>query len=183
MMSQAFPSAPTAADWVAALQLQPHPEGGYFRETYRAPEGISLAALPARFQTGNSGSGLPARAFSTAIYYLLEAKQFSALHRIKSDEFWHFYAGTGLTVEIIDPQGQHSQLNLGANPKQGQVFQGVVMAGCWFGAAVTDAQGYALVGCTVAPGFDFSDFEMGERQHLLAAYPHHGELIRRLTRI
>jgi uncharacterized protein len=180
-MSQSFISAPTAADWVTALQLQPHPEGGYFRETYRASEGISLAALPTRFQAGSSGA--PSRAFSTAIYYLLEAGQFSALHRIKSDEFWHFYAGTGLTVEIIDPQGQHSQLHLGANPTQGQVFQGVVMAGCWFGAAVSEAQGYALVGCTVAPGFDFCDFEMGERQHLLAAYPHHHELIHRFTRI
>jgi uncharacterized protein len=177
----------TAADWVVALNLQPHPEGGYFRETYRAAESIPLAALPARFREGLVPAASE-RVFSTAIYYLLEAGQFSALHRIKSDEFWHFYAGTGLTVEIISPDGLHSQLQLGARPDQGQVFQGVVKAGAWFGAAVSQPhgyaqpQGYALVGCTVAPGFDFADFEMAERQQLLNAFPQHQALITRFTR-
>jgi uncharacterized protein len=184
-MSESLSPPCTAADWVTALQLQPHPEGGYFRETYRAPEGVPLTALPERFQqslglTPEYPPGL--RVFSTAIYYLLEAGQFSALHRIKSDECWHFYAGTGLTVEILSPKGEHSQLHLGSRHDLGQVFQGVVTAGDWFGAAVTHAQGYALVGCTVAPGFDFADFEMAERQQLLAAFPQHQALITQFTR-
>lgn len=183
-MSESSLLPTTAADWVTALQLQPHPEGGYFRETYRAKEGVPLTTLPERFQQSSApasgASGL--RVFSTAIYYLLEAGQFSALHRIKSDECWHFYAGTGLTVEILSPEGEHSQLHLGPRPDLGQVFQGVVTAGDWFGAAVTQAQGYALVGCTVAPGFDFADFEMAQRQQLLVAFPQHQALITQFTR-
>jgi uncharacterized protein len=170
----------TTPDWVSALQLQPHPEGGFFRETYRSSEAIPPVGLPNRFQ---NGTAVPTgRAFATAIYYLLQGEQFSALHRIKSDEFWHFYAGTGLTVEIISPTGEQTQLLLGANPTRGQVFQGVVLAGSWFGARVTDGQGYALVGCTVAPGFDFADFEMARRQELLTAFPQHEAVILQLTR-
>jgi uncharacterized protein len=173
-------------DWVTTLQLQPHPEGGYFRETYRANEGIQLADLPERFWVGtaeaqesNAGG---VRQFSTAIYYLLPYGHFSSLHRIKSDEVWHFYAGSCLSVYAIDTQGQLSVLKLGGHPEQREVFQGVVKAGCWFGARVEVPDTYALVGCTVAPGFDFADFELAERQKLLQQFPQHQELILQLTR-
>jgi predicted cupin superfamily sugar epimerase len=182
-MSQ--PKVRTAAQWVEYLHLQPHPEGGFFRETYRAPEGVALDHLPSRF-----GMGDQLRQFSTAIYYLLETGQFSSLHRIQSDEVWHFYAGSCLEVYSISPTGELTLLKLGNDPAAGEVFQGVVSEGSWFGAMLgstgldNDAPGnYALVGCTVAPGFDFNDFELGTRADLLAQFPQHAAVIRKLTRL
>ena len=157
-----------AAHWIRTLGLQPHPEGGHFRETYRAAESIPASGLPARFGG--------ARSFSTAIYFLLESGGFSALHRIKSDEAWHFHAGSPLEIFTIDPAGALRVLRLGDG-----AFQAVVPAGCWFGARVAAPGSYALVGCTVAPGFDFADFEMGRRADLLRHYPQHRELILQLT--
>lgn len=146
----------TAQDWIEKLQLAKHPEGGYYRETYRA---MSEVATPAG-----------KRSASTAIYFLLPAGEVSRLHRIKSDEVWHFYAGSALTVHVL---GEASvELSI-ANP------QAVVRAGKWFGATV--AREYALVGCTVAPGFDFQDFEMGDRATLLRQFPQHRQVIERLT--
>jgi len=156
--------------WVERLNLARHPEGGWFRETYRAAESVS-AGLPERFDGP--------RSFSTAIYYLLEQGDYSRLHRIKSDEIWHFYAGAPLVVHMIDPLGSCSCLRLGCNPEQGELFQVVVPAGCWFGAE--SLGGYSLVGCTVAPGFDFRDFEMADAESLLREYSRHAALIRRLT--
>ena len=153
----------TAQDWIALLQLVSHPEGGFYRETYRSPVAVVLPAF-----TG-------ARAVSTAIYFLLPAGNVSALHRIKSDEIWHFYAGQALTIHLITAAGKYTALTVG--PDQPQA---VVPAGCWFGATIET--GYALVGCTVAPGFDFCDFEMAERSALLAMYPQHRTLIERLTK-
>ncbi len=163
-----------AQHWIDALQLRPHPEGGYFRETYRASEGIRREHLPTRF-TGD-------RTFSTAIYYLLSGTDFSALHRIKQDEVWHFHDGAGLTVHVIDSAGDYSAIQLGRSIQQGEVPQAVVRAGCLFGASVRDPKSYALVGCTVAPGFDFADFEVPSRQQLVALYPPHRQIIERLTR-
>lgn len=163
----------TAQALIEQLALARHPEGGWFRETYRASEQMAAQALPARF----GGD----RSFSTAIYFLLEAGDISALHRIRSDEVWHFYAGSALDVHCIAPEGAHQVLRLGANPAAGQQFQAVVPAGCWFGAELA-GDGFALVGCTVAPGFDFADFEMGEAQPLAVRYPQHAALIKRLTR-
>jgi predicted cupin superfamily sugar epimerase len=120
---------------------------------------------------------------------LLEIGQFSSLHRIQSDEVWHFYAGSCLEVYSINPAGELSLLKLGNDPTAGEVFQGVVSAGSWFGATLgstgldNDASGnYALVGCTVAPGFNFNDFELGTQANLLAQYPQHAAVIRKLTR-
>ena len=154
---------------IERLQLTPHPEGGYFRETYRASESIGASALPRRF----SGE----RSISTAIYFLLEAGQCSHLHRIRSDEVWHFYAGDPLDVVEIDGAGGLRTTRLGA----GRVYQHVVPAGVWFGAAPAEGGRFALVGCTVAPGFDFADFELAERAALLREYPRHQDWIRRLT--
>ncbi len=159
--------------WVQKYQMQPHPEGGFFVETYRSAESISHAALPARFG-GN-------RSFSTGIYFLLENHHFSAFHRIQADEMWHFYAGQPLSVYVIHPDGVLETIKLGANPEQGEVFQAVVPAGTWFGSKPSPDSEYSLVGCTVAPGFDFEDFEMATRQELLTTYPQHAEIIRLLT--
>lgn len=161
-------------DYIRTLNLQPHPEGGWYRETYRASEDIPQARLPVRY----SGT----RPSSTAIYFLLTAETFSALHRIKSDELWHFYAGSALTVHVIDLEGNYRALRLGSDLERGEIFQAVVPSGCWFGASVDAPQGFALVGCTVAPGFDFADFEMGVRGDLIGKYPRHRALIERLTR-
>jgi len=164
----------TAAYWIDRLGLEKHPEGGFFRETYRSEEAVDGPALPDRF----GGS----RAFCTAIYFLLEGSDFSALHRIRSDEIWHFYAGAPLTVHVIAPDGDHSTAVLGRGPEAGETFQAVVKAGCWFGALVGGTTSYSLVGCTVAPGFAFEDFELANRHELLVRYPQHRVLIERLTR-
>jgi predicted cupin superfamily sugar epimerase len=163
-----------AQRWIDGLQLRPHPEGGYYRQTYRCAEVVPAAALPPRF----GGD----RAFSTAIYFLLEGDDFSALHRIKSDEMWHFYDGSPLTVHTIDPHGEYAAITLGRDLAAGQVPQAVVPAGWLFGSALNDTRLYALVGCTVAPGFDFADFEMPGREKLLRLYPRHRQVIERLTR-
>ena len=163
-----------AGYWVKRLRLEPHPEGGYFRQTYRSKTTIPREALPAGFGG--------ARAASTAIYFLLEGKNFSAFHRLRSDEMWHFYAGSPLLVHVIDISGKHSTIFLGCAPDVGQTLQAVVPAGCWFASHVWDWKSYALVGCTVAPGFDFEDFQMGKREELLSKYPQHRDVIRRLTR-
>ena len=135
---------------------------------------IAQQALPEGF------SG--ARPASTAIYFLLEGDNFSAFHRLRSDEMWHFYAGSPLAVHVIDPAGGYSSIVLGNDPRARQVFQALVKARCWFASHVADWKGWALVGCTVAPGFDFEDFEMGKREELNARYPQHREVIKRLTR-
>lgn len=156
------------------LKLKRHPEGGYFCETYRATETIPAAALPDRFQ----GS----RHYATAIYYLLQSNDFSALHRLSSDEIWHFYGGAPLDIHTIDPSGNYQKHRLGNDLQNGQSFQIVVAAGCWFGATVALPDSYTLAGCGVAPGFDFADFELADSQSLIGNYPQHAALILRLTR-
>lgn len=163
-----------AERWIEALQLRPHPEGGWFREFYRAPETIPQQSLPGRF----GGD----RHFSTAIYFLLKRSEFSALHRIKQDELWHFYDGTSLKIHIIDPAGRYSVKTLGRNIESGEGLVAVVKAGSLFGAMVADPDSFALVGCTVAPGFDFADFELPDREQILNQYPQHHDIINKLTR-
>ena len=158
--------------WINHLGLSPHPEGGYYRVTYKSDLTITRSALPSSYQGDRSAS--------TAIYFLLDGRDFSAFHRIASDEVWHFYAGSSLVVYVIDPDGDYSELHLGDGSDE---FQAVVKAGCWFASRVKDGAGFALVGCTVAPGFDFADFELAVRPDLVAAYPQHRELIEELTRL
>jgi uncharacterized protein len=149
----------TAVDWIERLALTRHPEGGWYRETYRSGERVEAAALPARF-------GGP-RALSTAIYYLLRAGERSALHRIKSDEVWHHYAGDAVTLWLLDAPGVAREVRLGGDGEP----QVVIPAGAWYGARVADGGAYALMGGTVAPGFDFADFELADRARLSAAWP------------
>ena len=162
-----------ARDWVKELALEAHPEGGYYKETYRCKEILAAVNLPDRFDQPHS--------FSTAIYYLLEAPDFSAFHRIKQDELWHFYQGSALTIHVITNTGKYQKLSLGNDPNQGQAFQQLVKAGDWFAATVDEADSFALVGCTVAPGFEFADFELADRKQLIGLYPTHENVITQYT--
>jgi predicted cupin superfamily sugar epimerase len=164
----------SAQYWIDKLHLLPHPEGGHYRETYRSELSIAKAALPPQF----AGP----RLVSTAIYFLLEGENFSAFHRLQSDELWHFYYGSPIVVHIIEPDGGYSQILLGDDPDACEVLQAVVKAGRWFASRVRDTKTFALAGCTVAPGFDFADFEMGKRAELVMLYPQHRKLIESLTR-
>lgn len=151
---------------ISQYQLEPHPEGGYFRETYR-----SAARL-----AGTT------RSLSTAIYYLLPAGQRSLLHRIGADEVWHFYLGDPLLVIELQPGAEAKVTRLGREHSRGETLQHVVPAGTWFGAMPAPGSAYSLVGCTVAPGFEFSDFELAERAALLAQFPGARASIEQLTR-
>lgn len=164
----------TTEQIIQQFNLLPHPEGGYYKQTYISIETIPAAGLPERFPS--------ARHFSTAIYFLLGGNDFSAFHRIKSDEVWHFYAGEGLHIYVIHPDGEAELLKLGNDLANGYAFQHVVKAGCWFASKPVHQNGFSLVGCTVAPGFDFADFEMGDKNHLLKLYPRYEEWINRLCR-
>jgi predicted cupin superfamily sugar epimerase len=158
--------------WIENLKLLPHPEGGFYKETYRSKEEFDHQQLPPRY-TG-------ARNFSTAIYFLLRSQDRSVFHRIQSDELWHFYAGTTLLIYVLTPDGLKIY-RLGADPLQGDSLQVLVPAGCWFGAMVEKPDSYALCGCTVAPGFDFADFEMANRDELLKTFPDQEDIIMKLT--
>lgn len=163
-----------AQELIKKYNLLPHPEGGWYKETYRSAELVPAEALPGRF------SG--ARAFSTAIYFLLEQGNFSAFHRIKSDECWHFYAGDPLEVYVIQHNGALDIIRLGNDSNKDQVFQYVVPANCWFASKPAANSSYCFVGCTVAPGFDFADFEMAQADLLSNEFPAHATIIQQLCR-
>ncbi|MFO0725605.1 MAG: cupin domain-containing protein [Myxococcota bacterium] len=158
------------------LGLLPHPEGGFYRQTYRSSAVLGEAGLP-------SGYGGP-RATLTSIYFLLTRQSFSAFHRLRSDEIWHFYDGAPIHLFLIGPAGVRTEILLGRDPARGLQLQAVVPAGTWFGAYVeAEAEpDFALVGCDVAPGFDFLDFELADRAQLIAEVPQHRAIIERLTR-
>ncbi len=164
----------TAPELVNKFNLLPHPEGGWYRETYRSNETIAQQHLPERF----NGS----KVFSTAIYFLLDAGNFSAFHRIKSDECWHFYAGGALEIYVLQPNGDMVITQLGSNIANGEMFQYVVPANCWFASRPAPGSSFCFVGCTVAPGFDFDDFEMADAGRLSAGFPQHTALINQLCR-
>ncbi len=150
---------------IAAYRLAPHPEGGWYRETYRSMERVTTAHGTVRSAT-------------TSIYFLLTAETFSAFHRLASDETWHFYRGDPVTLDIIDASGRYETRTLG----DGDALQTTVVAGAHFAAHVESANGFAFVGCDVSPGFEFSEFHLTTRSMLTAAYPHLAPLIARYTR-
>ena len=158
---------------IKELDLRPHPEGGYFKETYRSEGAIKQNSLGPNFKS--------ARNYSTCIYFLLTSETFSAFHRIKQDEIWHFYEGSAIRLHTISEVGEHREYHIGNNFSNGQTPQLVVPADHWFAARVTDEHSYALVGCTVSPGFDFDDFELPMRKGLIAKFPQHKTLIREFT--
>ena len=164
----------TAAGLIQRLQLEPHPEGGFYKETYRSKGVISSSCLP--HDIGGD------RHYATAIYFLLQQGDYSAFHRIKSDECWHFYEGETLLVHVINPEGKYDRIKLGRRIDEGEVFQYVVPAGAWFASEPAPGSLFALVGCTVSPGFDFADFEMAQTQNLTREFPQYRMLIERLCR-
>ncbi|CAB3779382.1 cupin domain-containing protein [Paraburkholderia fynbosensis] len=155
---------------IRRFDLKPHPEGGFFNETYRSAQRVI-----------RDGGSTQNRSASTAIYYLLCDGAHSAWHRIRSDEVWHFYAGEPLNVHVLDASGALLTHKLGnALTHHDAVFQAVVPAGLWFAAECADPATFALVGCTVAPGFEFSEFEIGDVDALKAEHPQHAGVIARL---
>jgi uncharacterized protein len=165
---------PTAEQLIALLNLQPHPrEGGFFRETYRAAEQLPTAALPPHY-------GSP-RSAGTAIYYLLTPHTCSALHCLGSDEIFHFYLGSPVRMLQLFPDGQGKEIVLGPDLSSGQQVQVVVPRGVWQGSVLEPGGEFALLGCTVAPGFEYADYESGRRAELTARYPAFADLIERLT--
>jgi len=164
----------TVQQLVDQYNMQPHPEGGYYKETYRSSGLIPKTALPETF-TGD-------RNFATAIYFLLEQGNFSAFHKIKSDECWHFYAGQTLEVFVIMPNGDLETVQLGSNMQNNETFQYTVPANCWFASRPHADTVFSFVGCTVAPGFDFADFELANADALIETYPQHAAVIRSLCR-
>jgi predicted cupin superfamily sugar epimerase len=157
--------------WIRRLGLHAHPEGGWYCETYRAGQTIPAVALPPHFHGD--------RVCGTAIYYLLAEGQFSHLHRLRADEIWHLYDGGPLILHLFDDERGYSRLQLGTDARS--LPQAVVTAGTWFGASCASPRGYALVGCTMAPGFEFADFELADRADLLERFPGHAEIIESLT--
>lgn len=159
--------------WIEKLKLVKHPEGGYYAEVYRSDVQMEVEALP----EGYRGS----RSLATSIYFLLKGHEFSSFHRIQSDETWHFYEGATIELFVIRKDGVLDRILLGRNPDEGETLQTTILRNQWFAARVTDPAGYALVGCTVAPGFHFDDFELADRDELMEQHLQHGQLIKELT--
>lgn len=159
--------------WIKHLNLISHPEGGFYYETFASTEVIKKQALPNRFNAD--------RKYYTSIYFLLRTNQVSHFHRIKSDELWCFHDGAPLDIHVIDPEGNYYILKLGLNILTNQKPQQLVPAGSWFGASVNAMDAYSLVGCFVAPGFDFDDFELADRNEMQKKFPQHSAIINKLT--
>lgn len=164
----------TAERIIKLYNMKPLPgEGGYYVETYRAKEGIDNSALPERYEAD--------RAHSTAIFYLLTPDTQSYLHRLKSDEIYHFYLGDPVQMVLIHPSGTTRVIFLGHDLRAGQFVQAVVPAGIWQGCYLLEGGEFALMGATVAPGFEFADRELGDREALLEQFPQHEDFVKRLT--
>ncbi len=162
-----------ARELIERLGLVPLPgEGGYYRESYRSRETIPASALPTRYACEKT--------FSTAIYYLVTPGNHSKLHRLPSDELFHFYLGDPVEMLLLHPDGLHERVVVGGDILAGQRVQQLAPAGCWQGTRLIEGGRWALLGTTVAPGFDFDDFEPGDPVALAAAYPAAADLIRRL---
>jgi predicted cupin superfamily sugar epimerase len=166
-----MPRIPEVAELVSRLSLTPHPEGGWYRETHRSAQLV---------HSSEHGE----RAAFTSILFLLEAPQVSRFHRIDAEELWNWHAGSPLDVQVLAQStepGQRTTHRLG--PSAEECFQAVVPAGSWFAAEVASPGSWSLVGCVVAPGFEFRRFEMADREALLANYPREAETVLRLTPI
>lgn len=164
----------SAEYYIENLNLTKHPEGGYYREVYRSAETINAEVL----DSGMRGE----RNISTSIYYLLSGNDVSNFHRIKSDEIWHHYDGCPVRIFVIDQSGSIKEFLVGKNIVDGESIQLTIPKGCWFCAELVDKNSFALVSCTVAPGFDFTDFELAVREALLIEFPLHRELIIKFTK-
>jgi predicted cupin superfamily sugar epimerase len=164
-----------AAQLIELLNLKKHPEGGFFRETYRCEESVARDGLPARYSDK--------RSFGTCIYYLITSDTFSCMHRVSSDEIFHFYLGDPLEMLQLFPDGSSKVIKVGSNLLAGQSPQVLIGQGVWQGSRLAPGGKFALIGATVAPGFDFADYEEGSREELLKLCPDQKDLIIALTRI
>jgi predicted cupin superfamily sugar epimerase len=160
-------------DLISKLELEPHPEGGFFRETYRSKGEISKNSLEEDYKGK--------RNYSTCIYFLLTSENFSAFHRIKQDEIWHFYDGSPIDLHVISDSGLYTNHAIGIDLQKGEVPQFVVPGRSWFAAEVVDQNAYSLIGCTVSPGFSFEDFELIAKDELISLFPDKEKIITRLT--
>ncbi len=159
---------------VQLLDLKPHPEGGFYKETYRSEYSIPNEAL--------AGNHEGDRSYGTGIYFMLTSDTFSAFHRIEQDELWFFHQGASIELHMISPDGNHSKHLIGNDIANGEQPQLLVPATYWFAAKVINEGDFALVSCTVSPGFDFRDFVLPSREELTAEYPQHKEIIAQFTR-
>ena len=162
------------AELIEGLQLEPHPEGGYYKRVHYSAEQIQAEALPSRYE----GS----RQLYSSIYYLLGPGDFSAFHRLKSDEIWHFFEGESLAVHLISPDGNYALKLLGKNQAKGEHFQFIIPHGTWFAAEPIISTAYALIGCTVVPALEYHDLEQASAVELETLFPQHTKLIKRLCR-
>jgi len=156
-----------AETFIQKLQLEPHPEGGFYRQTFQSDEWMSR-------QQGE-------RRFYTSIYFLLRSQDVSHFHRLQSDELWYFHAGSPLTVHMIHPDGTYEARKLGLNVELGEQPQILVPKDTIFGSTVDEEDTFSLVGCMVSPGFDFKDFELFKEQELLDQFPQHEKIIKKLS--
>ena len=165
---------PTVDEVMELLKLRPLPEeGGFFVETYRSVENVDAR----QFQRGHGGK----RSLSTAIYYLVTPASFSALHKVPGDEMFHFYLGDPIEMFELHPEGSARSLVLGPDIRAGMTLQHVVPGGVWQGCRLVAGGEYALLGTTMAPGFDYGDFVKASRDELTRKYPEHAKIIRELT--
>ena len=158
----------TAAHWVDKLEMQKHPEGGYYKEVFRSDKMVLRPSTSI------------ARSACTSIYYLLEGEDYSGFHRLQSDEIWYFHTGAPIHIHVINKTGEYSIAEL-SDGDTGS-FSFVVKAGDWFAAELPSKSGFTLVSCAVAPGFDFAEFEMASKKILTALYPQHQNIINRFCR-
>lgn len=158
--------------WIEKLNMTSHPEGGYFKQTYASQYTITSESIGSDFDGK--------RSLSTSIYFLIHEGEVSNFHRLESDEMWYFHEGCPLTIAVISPTGELTYHKLGLNLDAGEQPQVLVPGGSIFGSYAES--GYALVGCMVSYGFDFSDFTLYDRQTLLSTYPQHHEIVKKLTR-
>lgn len=164
----------TAVYWINKLGLTSHIEGGAFKEIYRSELSLPQTALTS--QHGGDRNAM------TSIYFLLQEGDFSAFHKIASDEIWHFYDGSSLCIYEITTDGTLVKHMLGKDVDNGEQLVHIIKAGHWFGSRVEEPGGFTLCGCTVAPGFDFEDFELADREALQNEYPKHAGIIAEMTR-
>lgn len=172
---------------IGKLGLKMHVfEGGYFKESYRSPDVISYSGIHNKIHKNEISKEAffldKMRPASTLIYYLLVGNQYSAIHKVKSDEIWHFYLGSSVTIHIINEDLISPKIQLGNNLENGENIHYVVTKDTWFCAELTNKSSFALMGCTVSPGFDFEDFELGDKDELILQYPQHRELIERFAK-
>lgn len=162
-----------AQEIISKLSLTPHPEGGYFKEVYRNNEVLTNSALPERYDGDHC--------YATSIYFLLHDDITSKFHKLKSDETWHHYTGSAVKIYSIDPSGELRIFLLGKDLNKSEFPQVTIQHSNWFGAELIDENSYSLIGCTVYPGFEFTDFEIGKKDYLIETYPQHSEIIKRLS--